>query len=408
MSARRDVTQRRDAGPARRARLANQVVFLTVGLLVGSWFSRMPRFKDALSLTYAELGWVLLAQAVGLLLAMQVAGLVTARYGSKPVTRLFALLAAWSYVLLSTAPNLHSAIAVMFVSGFVAGILDVAMNAQGLEIERVVGRPVLHSMHAAWGIGALAGGALGAAATRGAWPLDQHFGAVAIGVSLLLIASGPWLLAPNAVPSSPDASEHRRPTWRMGWSWAVVALGGVGAAAALTEAVSSSWSTIFLHEARGAAADVAAAGFTVFMVAQTGTRLVGDRLQHAYGPVILLRCSAAVAAGGLLLILAVTNVWSAMAGFALMGSGVALANPIVFSTIGSGAAGLTGAPTGVLLARVAMMIYGGALLGPALIGWLADAVGLSAALSGLVLPLAVVVLGARHTARRRVGGVKAP
>jgi MFS family permease len=135
----------------RRARLASQVVFFTVGLLVGGWFSRMAQFKAELALTYSQLGSVLLAQAVGLLVSMQVAGVATARFGSKPVTRLFAFLAPWLYVLLVVAPGLWPAIAVMFVAGFVAGVLDVAMNAQGVEIQQAMGRPVLHSMHAAWG-----------------------------------------------------------------------------------------------------------------------------------------------------------------------------------------------------------------------------------------------------------------
>jgi len=151
----------------------------------------------------------------------------------------------------------------------------------------------------------------------------------------------------------------------------------------LAEGAASDWSAVYLHFSLGASVGLAAAGYTVFSLTMTGGRLVGDRLADLAGPARLVRLSAGVAAAGFAVALLVGQVWSALAGFALLGAGLSVVVPLVLS-----AAAATGRP-GPNLALVTSSGYLGVLAGPALIGGVAQLIGLHAAL-GIVVVLCMM------------------
>ncbi|MER6799381.1 MFS transporter, partial [Amycolatopsis mediterranei] len=155
----------------RRHRVAVAGVFFVVGVLLGTWFARVPELRTALHLDFAELGAVLLAQTVGVIVAMQVAGHLSAYLSSRTVIRLTAAVVPWFPALVAISPGAVAAAAAMLVWGLVAGLLDVAMNAQGVELERAGRRPFLSSLHAVWGAGALTGSLGAVAAIRAGVPL---------------------------------------------------------------------------------------------------------------------------------------------------------------------------------------------------------------------------------------------
>ena len=174
----------------------------------------------------------------------------------------------------------------------------------------------------------------------------------------------------------------------------MVVLGGLGAAAALCEGAISSWGGVFLRERHDAAPDVASLGYFAFIVAQTGTRLIGDRLHRRLGPVALTRWSMAITAAGVLVALLSPNSWTGLAGFALQGCGLAVAIPIIAGAVGHGAAD----NTSLAIARYSTLHYAGVLAGPALFGWLAQAFGIGTALALLVFPLGLIAVHAKATA----------
>lgn len=375
-------------------RVAVAAVFFLVGVMLGTWFARLPELRTALHLDFAQLGAVLLAQTVGVIIAMQVAGHLSAHLDSRAVIRLTAAIAPWFPAIVTTTDGPLTAAAAMLTWGLVAGLLDVAMNAQGVELERMGGRPFLSSLHAVWGVGALLGSLSAVAAVRAGLPLGTHFAAMAVGLSVLALVTGRHALAEKAGP--PGRHKQARVGLLSGWTRVVAVLGGLGAAVALCEGAVSSWCGVFLREHHGAAMDVAALGYFAFIVTQTSTRMVGDRLHRRLGPVALMQWSMAITVAGVLVAVLSPNPWVAVAGFALQGCGLAVVIPIITGAVGHGCTG----NTSLAIARYSTLHQAGVLAGPALFGWLAQSLGLSTALALLVLPLGLIALFARVTATK--------
>lgn len=381
----------------RGPRRAVATVFFLVGVMLGTWFTRVPELRTALHLDFAQLGAVLLAQTVGVLIAMQVAGHLSAHLDSRAVLRLTAAIVPWCPALVTVTSGAVAAAAAMLVWGLLAGLLDVAMNAQGVELERAGGRPFLSSLHAVWGVGALAGSLGSVGAAQAGLSLGVHFTAVATVLCVLALAAGRHAL-PEASHGAPrEGGKRARVGLLSGWTRAVVVLGGLGAAAALCEGAVSSWCGVFLSEQRGAAADVASLGYFVFVLAQTGTRLFGDGLHRLLGPVTLMRGSMAATAAGVVVAVLSPNPWYGLAGFALQGCGLAVVIPLIAGAVGHAAGG----NTSLAIARYSTLHQAGVLAGPALFGWLAQTLGISTALALLVLPLGLIAAFSTATATAR-------
>ncbi len=387
----------------RRQRIAISGIFLMVGIMLGSWFARVPQLRVELGLNFAELGMVLLAQTVGVLLAMQLAGHLSNHLDSRAVIRVTSVVLPWFLPLMAVMPGAITAGLGMLTWGVIAGLLDVSMNAQGVEVERRARRPVLNSLHAVWGIGALLGSGGTVLAVRAEWSLLSHFWVVSVVLFVIAAVSGRRLLTESRTASSSTVEKAPKIGFFSGWTRAVIVLGGLGAAVALCEGAVSSWGGVFLSEQRDAAANIASLGYFAFIVAQTGTRLVGDRLHRRFGAVALVRWSMAVTAAGVLLAVMVRSVWFGLAGLAMAGIGLAVAIPIISSAVGHG----TKSNTSLAIARYSTLHNAGVLAGPAIFGWLAQTFGISTALTLLLVPLGVIVVFAAATAPASVRSMAA-
>ncbi|MFC3451337.1 MFS transporter [Amycolatopsis speibonae] len=389
----------------RRQRIAISGIFLMIGIMLGSWFARVPQLRIELGLNFAELGMVLLSQTVGVLLAMQLAGHLSNHLDSRAVIRVTSLVLPWFLPLMAAMPGAVTAGLGMLTWGVIAGLLDVSMNAQGVEVERRARRPVLNSLHAVWGIGALLGSGGTVLAVRADVSLSTHFWVVSVVLVVIALFSGRWLLTESRTASSSTAAKPPKVGFFSGWTRAVIILGGLGAAVALCEGAVSSWGGVFLSEQRGAAANIASLGYFAFIVAQTGTRLIGDRLHRRFGAVALVRWSMAMTAAGVLLAVMVQSVWFGLAGLAMAGVGLAVAIPIISSAVGHG----TKSNTSLAIARYSTLHNAGVLAGPAIFGWLAQTFGISTALTLLLVPLGVIGLFASATSpASTASGASAP
>ncbi|HUC56253.1 MAG TPA: MFS transporter [Streptosporangiaceae bacterium] len=368
------------------------------GLMLGSWFTRLPELRIQLGLSYGELGAVLLAQAIGLIIAIQLAEPLFARFGHRLVVWLVAIVVPWFLPLMAAIHGLLAVTAGMLGWGLTAGVIDVGMNALGVRTERVARRPILNSLHATWGAGALIGSLVTIAAVHAGLGPFAHFFLLAITLTAFALIIGRQLL-PDSADADDVVKQRARFSLRGGWTRAVVVLGILGAAAAICETSVSSWCGIFLTGQRDAAVGVASLGYPAFIVAETATRMIGDRLHLRFGAVALVRGCLAVTALGLLTVIAVPVAWVDIAGFALQGCGIAVLIPII-----TGAAGHGGAPDGsaagtrVAIARYSTLYYAGAMTGPAIVGWLAQFFGVGTALALLLVPLVFVALLAKATA----------
>lgn len=378
------------AAVAARARWAITAVFFVNGLLIATYLVRIPSLKAGLGLTESQLGVVLTCYGVAALLTMQLVGGLVARFGSVRVIRV--TLAALPFALagVGMAGGVAQLAVAVAATGAVHGTLDVAMNAHASVVERLRGRSIMNGCHAAWSVSAIVASLLGAAVIRAGVPVAEHM--LWVG-GVLLVVGMPitlWLLpaAADRETRPADGSARARAGWRSGWTGPVLVFGSIGLVLMLCEAVVISWSGVFLHEDRGATLAVAALGYGAFTLFQTLGRLTGDPLTERFGRAAMFRLHAVVTVVGFAVVLASPSQFVSLAGFAVLGYGTSVLVPLIFSAAGQ--AGGDGAGAATFVSRVATFTYGGILMGPALAGWLAQAVGLSWTFACLV-PLMVVV-----------------
>ena len=366
-------------------RAATFATFFVNGAMIGTWVAHIPWLQDELGVTKATIGLCLLCMAAGALVSMPLTGQILDRRSSGSVTRTAALVYCLMLPLplLATSPYMLGAI--LFVFGAANGAMDVSMNAHGVAVERELPKPIMSSLHGGWSLGGFA--ASGIAAAAGSAGLDPRVESMIIGV-LLWLAVALWIggRLGSASTHSEGGSGFALP------SRAVLLIGSLCFLAMMTEGAIGDWSGIYLKQDLGASAAAAATGFTGFSLGMALARLGGDVLNERLGAGPLLRggmALVAVALGGVLL---VASAVPAVVGFALCGLGIANAVPLLFS-----AAGRLD-PPGPSLAATFTVGYTGFIVGPPVIGFLADQIGLPETLAVLVLAaLSVAALGGRAT-----------
>jgi MFS family permease len=370
-------------------RAAVAAAFLIHSTVSGTWAPRLPAIKESLRLSDGELGTALVGLAIGLLAGTRLAGAPVDRFGSRPVMRAgFPLLAA-ALLLPGLAGSAVELFLSLLVLGVASGALDVAMNAQGIEVERVLGRPLLSGLHGLWSVGlGLGAGMAALAAAAGLDPLE-HFAIVA---AVLAAASVVFLRGLLPVEHHLRDEAGAEPA-RVRWTLPLVLLGVIAFCSFVGEGSASDWSAVYLTQELGASPALGAVAFAAFAVTMAISRFCADPLRARLGDVTLVRGGPLIAAAGLALGLLVHEPAAGIAGFALLGLGVAPVVPISFSAAGD----LDPRSTGRLVGRVATLGYVGSVAGPLTIGWLAEATSLRTSL-GLVVLLALVIAACARAA----------
>jgi len=366
----------------RRARLATATLFFANGCGLGSWLPHIPDVKLWHDLSDGVLGLALLAIAGGAVASLPVAGALTARYGSRPVSRLAALLFCAVLPLPLLAPDFPLLLMAFVLLGIGIGALDVAMNAHAVLVEERYGRPIMSSFHGLFSLGGLVGAVLaGGAMTLSVAPLP-HLAISAAVLGAAALAAWPALL-PTA-PAPAGGPLFVLPRGRL------AVLGGVALAAFLAEGAVGDWSAIYLRMELGTSPATAACGFAAFSLTMALGRLTGDRLVARFSPAAILVAGAVLGSVALSAALLVGDPAAAVLGFA--GVGLALSNvaPIVFSAAGR----LPDLAPGIGIAAVSTAGYGGFLAGPPLIGLVAELGGLALGLGVVAAALALMLAGA--------------
>ena len=290
--------------------MAVSAAFLIHSTVSGTWAPRLPAIKESLGLSDGELGTALVGLAIGLLVGTRLAGAPVDRFGSRPVMRVgFPLLAA-TLVLPGLADSIVTLFLALFVLGLASGALDVAMNAQGIEVERHLGRPILSGLHGLWSVGLGAGAGLAAlAAAIDVDPLE-HFAVVA---AVLVVASLVFLRGLLAAqrPAAGEPAEEHVP---VRWTLALVLLGVIAFCSFVGEGAASDWSAVYMTQELGASEALGAVAFAAFAVTMAIARFAADPLRARLGNVVLVRGGSLIAAAGLGLGLLVHEPAAAIAG----------------------------------------------------------------------------------------------
>ncbi|MEU8775672.1 MFS transporter [Streptomyces sp. NPDC048606] len=387
------MTGETDFSPARlrHARFAIAAVFCTHGAVTGSFATRIPWIQDHAQLGAGTLGVALAFPALGAALAMPLAGRINHRFGARNALR--GLLALWtlSLILPSLAPNLVTLCGTLFVYGATAGMSDVAMNALGVETENRLGRSIMSSLHGMWSVGALLGSAAGTLAAHTGTDARPHhlIAALALTVAGLIAAQG-------VLDLRGDPDGEAPPRFALPPRSAVL-IGGIGFCAVFAEGASLDWSAVYLRDVLDAGAGPAAASTTAFALTMAVARLVGDRVVDRFGPVRTVRAGGVLATAGGVLVVTASHPAAAMAGFGLIGLGIAVVVPLAFA-----AAGRSGPAPAQAIAGVATITYTSGLIAPSAIGAVADATSLVVSF-GLVTALSCALVVGAAVLRPRTG-----
>lgn len=372
-----------------RARAATTAVFFGCGAGYGAWAACIPAVQAGLGLSDAWLGVGLLGVAGGSILFMPAAGWLCARSGAGAVMLASGALFALTLPLPALAPSFWALVAASFLLGAANGVMDVSMNAHAAAVERDWGAAIMSSFHAGFSLGGLFGVAAGGLALgAGLGAAGCLWAAAGLVGALVAAAAGLGAGSAGAGAGGATSGEARRGFVLPGRR--VLGLGALAGAVFLLEGSVADWSGVFLGRELGASPGAAVWGFAAFSATMVAGRLAGDRVVRALGGALVLRLGAGLAVAGMALALAAGTPWAAAAGFGLVGLGAANVVPVLFSRAGERGP--------AALAAVASMGYAGFLLGPPAIGFVAEAVGLRAALGvPLLAAAAVLVFG-------RVGG----
>ena len=363
-----------------QARWAVTTAFFLHGLLIGAWVPHIPLAKERLDVGPAVFGLALLAIAGGAVCGMPVTGALINRFGSARVTAVTGILFCLAFFGPIFAPTLGSFIAAGFVMGIVIGSMDVAMNAHGIAVEKLLKRPTMSMFHGGFSIGGMAGAFLGAALLHQFGPVAEAGITAAICLALQLAAIR--FLLPASVDKGLSGSHFAWPTG------ATIGLGLLCFLALMIEGSILDWGAIMMREKFAVDAAFAALAFGFYQGGMSVARLTGDWLRQKFGAVRLVTVSALMAAAGTAVALAAPTPWLAMAAFVFAGLGIGNVAPVLFA----GGGRLEPEAPGRGIAAVTTLGYAGFLAGPPLIGFAAEVTTLPLAL-GLTVLAALVIAG---------------
>jgi fucose permease len=377
-----------------KARVATQLIFLVCGLGMASWAPMVPYAKDRLALNDADLGLLLLLLGGGAMLMMPTSGWLVSRFGSRIVIACAVLVMAFALPLLLLLPSTAAMAVTLFLFGSGIGTVDVAMNAHGVQVQNLYGRPIMSSLHGLFSVGGLFGSlGLGFLIKLG---LNPVYAIIGIATLMIIITLTQYqylfsadverqVIARFSITDEKPAEGNHRYSWLQG---SVLFLGMMCFAIFLAEGAILDWSAIFLRDTKGIEPEFVGAGYAAFSIAMALMRLVGDKLVARLNSKTVVVGGSLLGALGLLIAILSPWVFGALAGFVLLGLGAANIVPVFFSAAGR----LPGVAPTVSISAITTIGYTGLLAGPALLGFIAQQFSLSTAFGFLALLLLVVAL----------------
>jgi MFS family permease len=374
------------------ARNAVGITFFLNGLVFSSWVSRIPEVRSSFDLTNGQLGLVLLAIALGSVLALPTTGATIDRLGTVRVVRIGA--AAATVGMLAAALGLGHVLALtvagLFVYGLGIGVWDVAMNVEGAEVERGLDRTIMPRFHAGFSGGTVVGALLGVLLIELGVPAVAHLVGV-VALSIVLV----WRTSPAFLPVPERHEDEERTSAARAWLEPRTLLIGVMVLAlAMTEGTANDWLAVALVDGHDVSHATGVAGFAVFVLAMTAGRFAGTGLIDRFGRVVVLWGTMALAGVGVLLIVLADNPVLVVVGIVLWGVGASLGFPV-----GMSAAADDPRRAASRVSVVSTIGYAAFLAGPPFLGFVGDEVGTLKALlvvAVLLMPAALVVPSARE------------
>jgi fucose permease len=380
---------------AERARVAVAAVFALNGLVFASWVARLPGVREALGLSTSALGLLLLCLSVGSVIGLPTSGPLVARFGPARTALAGVLVVAAGLLLAAAGVGSGQVVptgAGLLLTGLGIGTWDVAMNVEGADVERRLGRDLMPRFHAAFSLGTVAGALVAAGAAAVGVPVQAQ-----LAVTALLAAAAATLCLRAFLPVA-TGEQGAAGGLRVASAWReprTLLIGVLVLCFALVEGTANDWLAIALVDGHGASETIGALGFAVFVTAMTAARTVGGTLLTRYGRPTVLRATALLAVVGLLLVVLAPAVPLVLLGALLWGAGASLGFPVGMSAAADDPHGAA-----VRVSVVSSIGYTAFLAGPPLLALLAEPerLGILDALLVVLVALLVGAAVARSTA----------
>jgi predicted MFS family arabinose efflux permease len=370
-----------------RMRWSARAQFFCSGFVFATWGVHIPTVKAHYGVDDAQLGLAMLAAGVGALVGLSQASRWIGRHGARGM----AAFCGPAYALLLTGlmvmPAYGALLGLLAVFGVVTSVFDVAINTEAAQLEIHGDKPLMSGMHGMFSLGGMAGAISGGAAL--ATGLDPQYHLVAVAAAMVLVTS---LAARGMLPSTVTAFSGGDGGLRL--PRGILALLGLLAALGLiAEGAIYDWSVLYLQQELGSPQQQAALAYASFSAAMALARFGGDALRSRFSPTMLLRGSALLAAASMTLVLWTDRPWLALVGFAGVGVGFANVVPVLFAA----ASRVPGIEPARGIAAVSALAYLGFMAGPPVIGFLAKASSLTAALFVVVAFALALAAAARYS-----------
>lgn len=371
----------------KRAHLGVTLAFLALGFSSGNFVSRIPDFKKHLELSNSALGICLLIFSLGVLVALGPAGRLTATLGSSFVMKIATTLLLLIQPILGLVDSQVFFSVVLFFFGMMAASQDVSMNTHGVTLEQKSGKRFMSRFHAFWSVGGLFGTFIGGAFAQAKISIFSHYLFVSFCIAVMLVLSAQRIL-PAASDKHVYSEENKRKKDR---PRLILIMGLLGLAASIGEGSAGDWGGVLARETFGASPFVSSLPYIAFSFTMVIGRFFGDQLAAKFGPHRILKAGGAFGGIGLAGGLLIGGSYGVILGWFLFGTALSAVIPLLFSAAGSMAnkrfAGTISPAEAV--AMISGISYFGFIVGPPMMGFLADAITLRWA---MLVPAALAIL----------------
>lgn len=377
-----------------RAKTATQLIFLVCGLGVASWAPMVPYAKDRLNLHEGQLGILLLFMGGGALIMMPMAGWLSNKYGNRVIMGVAGLLLGLLLPLLILISSPVAMAAALLLFGAGAGAIDVAMNAHGVQVQNLYGKPIMSSLHGLFSVGGLLGSlGLGFLVKLGLEPLHA---AIGIGILLIIITVSQYRHLFHFITEKEIIQQFNQPkaaqeegSRHLWLHRSVLFLGLMCFASFISEGAMLDWSAVYLRDVKGVSQELTGIGYAAFSIAMAVMRLLGDGIVEKWKSKTVVISGSLLAATGLAISILSPNIYLVLTGYILLGIGAANIVPIFFSDGGR----LPGIPSTVSIPAITTIGYTGSLAGPALLGFIAHHFSLNIAFGITALLMLSISIG---------------
>jgi MFS family permease len=350
----------------KRARWAVALFYFAMGLCFSSWASRIADIRVTLGLSEADLGGVLFFIPIGQLCIMPFSGRLATKYGSHNTVVIGLSLYICALTGIGLAQEIWQLCTALFFFGLFSNLTNISVNTQGIHTEELFGRPIMSSFHGMWSTAGFAGAIIGLGMLYLKLSTFAHFAIVAAALAIVIALNYKYLVRVKTKMVPAKKKLFSKPDTILLW------LGAMSFCCMLSEGIMFDWSGIYFKDVVKAEGPLRVLGYASFMVMMATGRFLGDSFIRRFGRRKVLIISGCLISIGLYSTVLLPYLIPSTAAFMIVGLGVSSVVPAIYGIAGRN----PNVPPGIALQTVSSVSFLGFMVGPPVIGYVAQATSL--------------------------------